>query len=537
MTDLAETILSRDGPCLSSELAKKLVEECSMSSAAARQRVSRLGGSVKRLAYLTFPRNVRFTYLQKDYGSPWFWQALIRALMDSSPAYGNALAALMQRGGVMPKNHFLTACGSPIAQMRHLSPEEILRRFKRASIFEEIDVPGIGTCVVRAQGPEHYEWAIRDMRARIVAEAILLKAIRMWVRNLGLGSYDKVSVRDEGNQPPKVGTFLWDLSAPSYLAPMVEWTDSAKLKPGFIACDVLLGSELTEHGIRPFIQKCTTLRSLKRVGRCLQLFVADRYDASAFRLAKGAGVIPATPATLFGEEVAAGLSQLIDLLKSAAVAAVDPAIFNELFQRLGRIEGAANNLRGALFEFLVAEIVREKYGARITLNKIFKNELGGKAEVDVLGEQGSVAVHFIECKGYHPLATVPDEEVERWLNTRIPLVRSEVLKHPDWKNRKLYFEFWTIGKLSAGAVAKIEKAKSAVRPGKYTLDYRDANRVVNIAKELNDAAILDALQRHFLEHPLATAERDMARETKRNDKHRSKKKEHGHDLSVVLEEL
>ncbi|HEX4511406.1 MAG TPA: hypothetical protein VH328_15050 [Burkholderiaceae bacterium] len=309
-------MLADDGPCLSTDLARQLVGRLGLTPEAARKRISR-HASIKKLAYLTFPRNARFVYLQEQYGSPWFWRALVEALLETSPAYGGAIAALQQRGGLMPKAHFFIACGSPLAQQKHLSPQIVLDRLTQAKLLEEIDVPGTGPCVARKQHGVFYAELIPAMQARLVVEDILLKAVRGWARSLGLVSYDKTKIRGEGLDLPKVGTFAWDFSAPSYLGGLVERSADGKPSPGFLVCDIVLDHEVTANGIAPFLQKCKTLRALKKVGRCIQLFIAEKYSGEAFRLAKSQGIMPGTPATLFGEEVAVALRRLSEVLRQA----------------------------------------------------------------------------------------------------------------------------------------------------------------------------------------------------------------------------
>ena len=116
--DVIEKLLRETGPCLSTELARRLVEQHCLTPEAARKRISRQPASVRRLAYLKFSRNARFVYLQDQYGSGWFWDELVKALLETSPAYGGAIAALRQRGSLMPKSHFFIACGSPLARTR-----------------------------------------------------------------------------------------------------------------------------------------------------------------------------------------------------------------------------------------------------------------------------------------------------------------------------------------------------------------------------------------------------------------------------------
>lgn len=510
MGNLVEELLKTHGPCLSADLGQMLVKKHGLSPEAARKQVSRGCVGLKRLAYLPFPRNARFVYLQKDYGSPWYWKNLLGALRSTNSAYGLAVAAVVQRGGVIPTSHFPIACGAPLRQQKHLSPETIRARLVQAGVFEEVDLPGIGNCISLAQLTNLRDVDLADLRARLITESILLSAVRSWIRNLALASFNKLHVRDDGGASPKVGTFAWDLAAPSYLAPLVEWDRGMiKPKPGFIVCDVMLGAPINEEGLRPFLQKCQTLRSLKRVGRCIQLFVANSYTRNALIKAKGSGIIPATPESLFGVDVAKGLTQLAEILRDAAKASVKPEVLDELFNRLTNIEGAATNLRGALFELIAAELARQTLSPQVRLNDIYRDGLGGQAEVDVTAVVQNREVYFIECKGYQPAGILDVDDVERWLIKRIPLVRNQVLQHPQWKNHKLHFELWTTGKLSDEALAMIERSK--VGTTKYTIDYKDATAVEQLAKGTQDIGLIKTLRQHFLEHPMATAERDVKR--------------------------
>jgi len=249
---------------------------------------------------------------------------------------------------------------------------------------------------------------------------------------------------------------------------------------------------------------------LRNVGRCLQIFVAHRYSEPAFELAKKCRIIPATTESLFGEDVARALMDLSQILHSAASHA-GPAIFQVLFDRLGKIEGAATNLRGALFEVVALNIVRltSRGQPQLTLNRIFKAAPDRKAEVDIMAVVNRRWARFIECKGYLANGLVPDEDVKRWLNIRVPLVAAESRKNPETQNAKLIFELWTTGRLSREAVALIEEAKEA--RSHYTLDYVDADDVMDLARETEEEGLEQILRDHFLDHPMATAEEAVKR--------------------------
>lgn len=512
MADLVVDVLRRIGPCISTDLVAALVQDFKLTPSAARQRVSR-STAIKRLAHLTFSRGAYFLYLQTDYASPRFWDSLVRCLLEQTISYGGGLAALMGREGVMPVAHFSIACGAPVAQKGHISASVALNRLKDANLVQTFDVPGIGECVELVQKTPAQSSEVAAMRARLHTEDLLLCAIKDWARNLGLVSYNTVSLRDQGATQPKVGTFNWDLTAPSYLGPLAQW-DGGKAKPGFLVCDVLLGVNVSAEELRPFINKCKTLRSLPNIGRCLQVFVADGYEPEAFSLAKDAGVVPATTSTLFGVEVAKALRQLTDILKEAYPREGTLEKVDEVFARLSHIEGAANNLRGALFEFLVAEVVRlSSPHTTIQLNEILRDPHGKSAEIDVLVYQLNQSVRFIECKGYKPGGTVPDEMVMRWLDDRIPFIRRIAEGDRSWRGCKLKFEFWTSGQLSTEAKAMIQVEAKKIR--KFELSVFEGQDVAIMVSDTNTAALKKTYCDHFLEHPLEKAERASKKSKRR----------------------
>src|SRR5882672_3031588 len=506
MSENITDILKREGPCLSSTVVRILVNEHRLSPEASRQRVKRRPSEIRSLDRLPFPRNAKFLYLQSDYGAPAFWKGLTQALEESSPAYAAALAALTERGGILPRNHFAIASGAPVAQQGHMSSQTILYRLIEAKLLEEFDVPGIGVCIGYARNDvAHFALQIEQMKARLIVETIMLEAVKKWARNLGLGSFNKFMVRDEG-ELPRVGTFAWDLTAPSYIAPLRGKSNTGKPNPGFLACDMLLGRVITEAGIQPFLRKCTTLQSLKKIGRCLYIFVANGYSPKALNAARRAGILPASPESLFGSEVAEAFVELTKILTGAANAAVDPEKFDWLFKKLGKIEGVALSLRGVLFEFVVGDLVRKLWGAQVQLN--YKVREGGVevAEVDVLAVLSNRCIHFIECKGQAPHQTVNDDEVKTWLTKRVPVVREHALKHPEWKHLKMHFELSTSGKLSDEAVTLIKEAQQGISPNKYAVHHRSGVDINDLANELKDETLKRVIRTHFLEHPFSADE-------------------------------
>ncbi|OYR18272.1 hypothetical protein [Brucella thiophenivorans] len=496
-----EDYLNVNGPCLSGELSEYLVKTYKIAPATARKRVSRAIDTnntvIKKLHGVTFPHKARFIYLTKDFGSLRYWMELENALLKSNSVLGLAISALRARNGLIPLKHFKIACGAPLKQSRHLSPEIVIERLQAANLIEIKSINGLGDCVALIKRDNVYERIAAELQPRFIVESIVLKAVSDWMRKLGIASYDRVKTRED-NILPTVGTFAWDMTAPSYLGPMLRFSKDGEGKNGFVACDILLDKKVDLFGILPFLHKCKTLRQLRNVGPCLQIFVADRYTKEAFQMAKKAGVIPATPSSLFGREVAEGLNELHKVLHNAAASIIDPEAFGTLFKKLGKIEGAAIQIRGTFFEFLAAEIARKSMpNTNVRLNLNFKNEQGS-AEADVVVIQDNHNVVMIECKGYNPYAEIPSDYFKRWLQHNVPICYQAARSHSDWKNLPVRFEFWGTGELSAESLDLYERAKTTLNPARYTIDVKLGPEVLAQAKLTQDDSVIRSIEQHYM---------------------------------------
>lgn len=519
-------ILKRDGPMLSSDLSKLLEQRHGLNATAARKRVERGCEGMSKLSHIIFPHRARFLYMEQNYGSPFFFHSLLAALKKTGSSYFTALNALDLRENIMPRSHFLIACGAPVAQKKHISSESLLERLIKATLVKEIKIPGGETCIVRCDIEHLLDatslWA--KMKGRLIAEKITLLAVKDWSRNLGMVSYDSVETREDEDSTtlPKVGTFNWDLAGPSYLFPM-RGQGSVGIKPGFLVCDMALSGRVSLEHIGAFVRKCTTLRSLPKVGKCLQIFVAEEYESDAFALLKKEGIIPATTESLFGRDVAKALKNLCSILTDTAKLTQNPEALEKIFDDLSRIEGAASTLRGSLFEFAVAQIAKFTLpGYEQEMNRIVKNLLGDKAEIDVLAVRRNHEVVFIECKGIHPITTLDDDEISKWLDKRIPVLRAFAKTHSEWAGLNQRFELWTSGRVSESTLSLVS-AKQA-ESHKFQIQLRDAEYVLAQAVASKDAGLLRTYEQHFVKHPMQEFEEAQKRAKRKADRAANRKK-------------
>lgn len=451
-----ESILANFGPMTTSRAAQILQRE-GVSYEAARQRVNRRGPTVRTLHRLPFPKRARFIYLDSQFDTDRYWSALNKAIHESNPPYAAALAGLRARGGVCLRKHFEILSGAPILQKGHVASSAILKRLEEVRLVESLEIDGIGSCIaLRGMGSDAL-YESKRLRARLLTEGVLLDAIRLWAGRMNMASPGTTAIRDEV-PAPNFATFRFDLTGPSYLRPLLTWK-TAKPDPGFLVADVLLDQELDIDMVSPFLRKCATLAALKNARPFIPMLIADSFTPEALRECRSRGVIATRPETVFGQDVARALEDLIQVLTNAASADSDK--LERIFKKLSAIEGEAGNLRGALFELIVGYCVKELEGGEVDIGKVVRNsETAKSAEIDVLCHKQRT-VRIYECKGYQPTAVVRSDEIERWLKHSIPIIYSTLKREPQFWDVSFAFEFWTTSSFDETSLAMLEESQGA----------------------------------------------------------------------------
>jgi hypothetical protein len=410
---------------------------------------------------------------------------------------------LQARGGIVPRSHFDIASGSPLRQKGQIASEIVLERLLQVRLLEQIDVDGVGPCVaVGANG--HLDRApLSALKARLITEKILLLSVKEWARRLGFASYDKVLLRDDPGGPPRVGTMLWDATGPSYLRPMIRRDADGKPKPGFLVCDVVLGGEgMNEQAVAAFVRKCQLLSGFNRMGPLLPMLIADGYLREGFNLGRSHGIVMATPGSLFGREIAAGLAALLQTLtRAAAVAVGRPEIIGELFNKLGAIEGAAANLRGALFEMLVGHCIVKIDDGSIDIGKAVTDPDTGKtAEIDVFRVKEHREVWSYECKAHQPGEIVTPEAAEHWITDRVPLIHRSLRREQRFQECSFYYEYWTCGSFAPEALKLLKRAASET--SRYAIGWKDGDAVRSYVAKVRPKSVARMFDQHFFQHPI-----------------------------------
>ena len=496
--DSIATELHKDGPARSARLVDSLTRQLNISSQAVRQRLSRARTPVERYPGRLLPRGEAFFYLRDQRNTERFWNNLLRDLRETGAVYGCAIDGLKARGGIVPVDEFAVVSGAPLALKKQVSTGWAAWQLVDLGVMSKGVVDGFGYCFAANREALFQPLQPSHIKARRLAETVMLDGLRQWAWKNGIGSRDTIAIRGE-NHPLLVGQFKWDMTGPCYLLPLRR----ERFTHGFVVADVFADTELDAYQIRYFVRKAQMYQKTSNSGALFPILMAEGFTHEALTAGHKAGLLLTTPRNLFGEAVAKALVDLVKTLKRiAGYADSDITALSELLARLNEIEGRAGNMRGILFELMVAHIAAREWGGRVDIGvRHTHREDGRSAELDVVCEsEKEYEVHVIECKGKIPGGTVSLEEVEDWIR-RLPVMQDYVATRDYLRNHRQIYEFWTTGTFERDALEKLncEKARRTRRP----INWQEGTNVRQKVGSLRLKSIGDALDQHFLRHPLA----------------------------------
>lgn len=489
-------ILAEDGPARSSRVVAVLVSE-GLSPEAARQRLSRATKPIRRFPVQLLPKREAFFYLEKDRNTERFWSNLIRDLRASASVFAAAIDGIIARGGFIRASQLAVVSGAPALPQKGQVPVALIaKRLVAASILKEMQDSEGELCYSLAPSLAYGDET--TLRARDIAERVLLDGLREWARKIGLASYNAIRIRGEA-ELKAIGPFEFDLAGPSYLLPL----QGGAAKPGFVVADAFAEGILTADQVQFFTRKARMLKATLPNTGVLSVLVAEGFTGEALTVGHAAGIMMATPKDLFGKRVGAAIASLVEVLKNAGAYASSssPERLQFLLDNLFDIEGRSRNLRGVLFELVAAYLARRD-AVSIDMNVKAKNPVTGRtAEIDIqkVTQQAS-EVTAIECKGKEPGGVLSLAEVETWLG-KIAIVRTYYRAHPYFREAQHKFELWTSGTISADALALLREEQA--RRVKAPIAWKDGQAVLDLARAGKEKGIADALNQHFLIHPFA----------------------------------
>ena len=253
-----------------------------------------------------------------------------------------------------------------------------------------------------------------------------------------------------------------------------------------------------------FVRKCDMAASPQRVAPILPMLVGHVFGQEALSLLKGKGILAVTLRNLFGEELANALRDLVEMLTDLGkTISTNPDQLRSVLKSISKIQGASNNLLGALFELVAGGIAKDVEGGNLIIGEHRKNAATGQeVEIDVQLDRGANngGVLVIECKAKNPRALVSEKDIKRWYSDRVPLIHSILSKDKKYADRKFHFELWSNGQFTKSGLSWLKAEGNDC--GDYTVDWKDEQKLKTYADRAKNKSLRRTLTDHYFKSPL-----------------------------------
>lgn len=407
-------LLEKIGPCLSSKLSVAICETEQITPSAARKRIERAKSTkeIFSIPGIRFRHNEQFVFLESHAHTEKLQRALFSALMECNSIYRLPLLGVAARGGVVSNELYPTYSGLPLsARKGRQNCYAALDHLKNAELL--IQNNEIGRIYLSAQyAPNRVSEARRH--SRVIAENLLLIALRDWFQLQGLFSKEKFSIR-EYDKCPQFGYYQWDLVGPSYTVPIATHPHG-ELLPGFIVADAILGRQLSLADVSYFISKVNSIRANPNNRPCLAILFAEWFDKDALHEGRKNGLLFTTPKNFFGRLFGELLDDLIQAFEQKdTFLEAEPDYLLKIISNIcaiSHLQEAANSANQQLFTLLVGHCFSTLHGGRPVYDVMLNQSLS--IDVCVETERSLVAC---EAKWQAEQTPLEIDSIQKWLSS------------------------------------------------------------------------------------------------------------------------
>lgn len=472
-----ENILKKRGPMLSNALAQALEKSKRITYNTASQRVARDKKILKIKGY--FSSNLSLCYLPVHIENGILFDALNRAMYENGKKYWYTLNALKLHGGIINQRFLECYTNYPVIALKgHLPFKKVMQKFVASDILNFNDEYYIlSPKLIKTNVNSITYRTIEVIKENIIADFNSL------TKNIGLISFHT------GEKFAEFGKFRWAFKGVSNITGLMQ-----KEKPGFILADILIGTSINEKDVLFFIEKLKHIQSFKNASKTIPFLIVDDLSKEALIILKHHGIAIGFINELFGQKYADTLKELVAVLNNAGASLKsNPEKYLDLIKELKKYnEGLANNIRGALFEFVVGHIHSTDSNNSIDLGREILED-NARHEIDVLANYPDKIV-LAECKAKR--SKVDLKTVDKWLGKKIPAFKSWIEKQETWRKKRIEFEFWSTGGFTDDAIAELDYIISSAT--KYKVSYFNAEDIRNKALSMKNKKLKEALDDFFI---------------------------------------
>lgn len=487
--EIAE-ILQKEGPMISGKLTERISELNAIELNAAKKRLSRAIKPINKLK-LGFIKNQSFVFLEDQKNESRFWKELFENLKEYSKAYFAVLNSLIIHHGYLEESQIPIYTFSPILPLKgHKKIEIIINSLKICGLISTFDEK---TVQLVSNGIFYLDY--KKYRAIQIAKKQVLQHFAEWARKV---NFTKWNNEQSCDKPYEFFKFQWSFVSTSYLNGLAVFNTNNPI-PGFIIADVIIGQVVSLKDIEYFINKIKILKEQKKIRTFLPIFLCELLEDKALKQLRSNGIFVGRVEELFGEEYSKTLKLLIDTLSQFdELILKEPEKFLFLQNELDKYNGLFRNLKGDLFEFVVAyyfTLLGDKVvevGRLIKLNN--SHNMKKEMEIDVWAESIN-GIRIIECKWQN--SPLNFDYIDDWIRNTIPAIRKWIIRQPTFNRKKISFEIWSMSGFDDEIKKNISEKLWQTKASKYEIKYYDSNQIKEKFRDLKSSKLNKIIKNYF----------------------------------------
>lgn len=365
--DYILTLLSKHKALLSSDLITLLVSNYNLSSTAARQAIFRAfkSGKILRYGNFRYSSNV-YIYIPFDVHKKEVKSAIIKIWQTiDKPIY--RLLSILNSQKFLFEEEYLKILGVPI------NSKGETRRTATQIIDSLLDVDIIDDHYYEDNyGDNHHVISLRKnwlgANYKDVEEIDLLRRYNQlnltnlvlkdsisffsYIGFIGWNSEKIFSIKDHD----LFSNYYFDAYSASFIRGNFHYNDDNEKKGTTVLFSSTIYRQYTMYDFQAFKAALQNVESKYRkktnVPKIIPIIICKSMQSDAFREAKVSGYIIVTLGTIFGKKISDNIDNILST-KSADIMKADPKVLESLASK----DGAMNNLRGALFQYMIARIL------------------------------------------------------------------------------------------------------------------------------------------------------------------------------------
>jgi len=473
-----ENMLKQEGPMLSSDLVRRLASFEKVTINTASQRITREKNLQKIGGF--FKNNQSLVYLAEQSKQGLVYPVFEGLIQQHGMKYWNTLNAIKGNGGRMNRSYLECYTNYPLTPVVSHKPfDEVMQMFVQEGVLVYDQNDYAFSAKFHAKAHVNFVGkALEQIKYNVLEHFASLQ------RNIGMVSFETGEILAE------YGNFRWGYKG---VSPVIGLRKRKEL--GFVVADILLGRPIHLKDVQFFTAKLATIMSYNNAPRLLPYLLTDNMHPTALHHLKEKGIVVGFIDELFGEKYAELLKELILLLKRAgeSLNGDHPDKYLDLIRDLRKYNsGLLNNIRGALFEYMVGHLhVIE--GAKIEMGREIYDQTG-KHEIDIKAEYNKELV-FAECKSTK--SPIDAGMANSWIIKKVPAFHKWAVAQEAYKNLKPEFEYWSTSGFSEDALEKLKKFQAS---GKYIVRIYGPEEIKKIAADANDKKLRDAIDSFYLKN-------------------------------------